>query len=341
MAIAWRFFLARSSDPTYRICELRDAKQRQLTLDMLRPGSFQATVPFDSETAKNVTPWRTCVVAERLGVPRWSGPITTVRGSFASKQVSITAAGWLDILNHRIVRVKRTFTDIDAGTIASSVVDDANAISATGLDVTYVQTTQPRSITYEIGTFVGQIIQSLAEIEDGYDFTVDPITKEIRIYVQKSQTRPNTVFAIGAPPHNVSELAVHEDGTTLCNHFLVKGELNWAEANDAPSQSNYGVFDDFESIDTKADNVLLAYAGVETILRATPRITFEITPYPWSPDGAVPGFGVDYDIGDVVYLTAQGGRYDITRQAQRIYGAALNIDEEGDERVGTLRTVPS
>jgi len=342
MASPWRFFLAHSYDPTSRICELSSSKSRQLTVELLKTGSFSCVCPLTSDEANYAAPWTTCVVAERLDQPLWSGPITNIRGQLASKQVTLTASGWMELLNRRILRARQVFYLVDAGLIAQQLVAYVNGIRDTGIYCTYVETTQPRSLTYEIGTFVGPLITALAELEDGFDFTIDPITKELRIFAKKMAFREDTVFSIGAPPHNLADCEVVEDGTTLCNFELGKGAIPWAQAEDDDSIGAFGEFDDFVSLsDVNNPDVLLAYVGVDVAIRSSPRLTFNVTPFTWSSDNAVPGFAIDYDLGDVVYVTCVGGRYNFRKQAQRVYSVSFSIDDEGNEKVTGLKTTPS
>ena len=49
----------------------------------------------------------------------------------------------------------------------------------------------------------------------------------------------------------------------------------------------------------------------------------------------------DYDIGDIVYLTAKYGALNIERQAVRVFGVSIDIDNEGNEKIGEIKTVAS
>ena len=55
----------------------------------------------------------------------------------------------------------------------------------------------------------------------------------------------------------------------------------------------------------------------------------------------MPLFFEDYDIGDIVYLTVKYGCVEVERQAVRIFGTSIDIDMEGNERIGTIQTVAS
>ena len=89
--------------------------------------------------------------------------------------------------------------------------------------------------------------------------------------------------------------------------------------------------------DAKNSDILQYYAAGEVAVRSSPRKTYSITPFPYFTNGRVPEPFVDYDIGDIVTLSAKWGkRINIEGEPLRVFGMSFNIDEEGNERPGPL-----
>lgn len=100
---SWVFYLANSSDLS-RINPLGTATARKLSLQFNRPGSFEATIPIDSDIAMRVAKRSTCVIAERNGRVVWSGDVTAISDDAGARTSQITATGWLEELDQRYVR---------------------------------------------------------------------------------------------------------------------------------------------------------------------------------------------------------------------------------------------
>ena len=89
--------------------------------------------------------------------------------------------------------------------------------------------------------------------------------------------------------------------------------------------------------------MMLAYAGAEVIVRAYGRITYGVTPFPYSPEveGGVPEPFIDWRVGDQVRLTAvHQPRVNIRGQAIRIFGVSLSVNENGIATFGALQVAP-
>lgn len=99
----WQFSLASSADLSI-IGPLVHATGRTLSPEFNRPGTFSATLPIDSPVAALVHRRSTCIIAERNGVPKWSGAITSIVDDAAARTTQIAATGWQEELDHRFVR---------------------------------------------------------------------------------------------------------------------------------------------------------------------------------------------------------------------------------------------
>lgn len=208
-----------------------------------------------------------------------------------------------------------------------------------------------RNKTYEIYTPIGPEIQTWSDLESGCDIDVTPDTRTLNIYRKKMTDRPGAVFGYNWGPNNISQLGRQIDSTTVVNYELAVGrpQITPQFADDIdpssgmhPSQMSYGLIEEVANIsDAQNQGVLRAYAGAEVLLRQQPRVIYTITPFSYTESGRVPEPFVDYDIGDLVYLTAKhGARINVQGQAMRIFGLSVTITEEGNEQIGQLQLSP-
>lgn len=343
----WKFILASSAALT-PVSELSQARERTLDVGLNMPGSASCWLPLDHESSSDVQPYTTCIMAYRDSTCAWSGPVWTLEEDAIGNKLNVTALGWFELLNHRFVRgsaspyniEKRVFTATDAGTIAREIVRDVDNAVDVLIDYngTY-QTTQNRTITYEQYTVAGQAISDLSALEAGFDWDIDPVTRKFNVYSTRMTDRPEVQFGYRAAVNNVSALTRRVDCSELATYVVVQGK--GASASAGGTHGTYGRFEETVSLADVADaGVLAAYAGVEVTLRETPRVTFDFVPRPAGSPGAMSPFQ-DYFVGDKVYLSAKQGRLDVSKQAQRVFGITLSIDENGGERVTGLRTSPA
>ena len=207
--------------------------------------------------------------------------------------------------------------------------------------------TAGRDKTYEKWAPVGPEITALTEIENGCDIYVTPDTRHLHCYRKRMVDRPSVIFGYNWGPNNIAQLGRQSDGSTLVNYFLANGVLGVTPGfqDDLPSQSLYGLIEEVVSlpeIGFNQESTLKYYAAIEVLLRSTPRITYSITPFPYAGnEGRVPEPFVDYNIGDKVYFSANWPpRVSIHKQAVRVFGISMTIDEEGNERPGPLQVSP-
>jgi hypothetical protein len=153
--------------------------------------------------------------------------------------------------------------------------------------------------------------------------------------------RTDTLFGYNKFPNNVSEdFSVTPDPSSICNYFRAIGQMSEGLAQDAPSQAEYGLFEETGSLSDVADaNILVAYAGAEVAVRATPRITYNFTPFIAGEFNQVDPFE-HYDIGDIVYLSYDNGLYEENQRAVRIFGFSVQVNENGNEKVTNVLLSP-
>ena len=212
------------------------------------------------------------------------------------------------------------------------------------LDLTTITPTAGRNKSYEAWVPVGPEITGLTEIENGCDIYVTPDSRALNIYRKRMRILPEVIFGYNWGPNNIAQLGRQHDGSTIVNWLVARHQLHPPRfQDDLDSQGLYGIIEEQVSLPEVANpGILQYYASAEVALRAFPRIVYTITPFPYAGnEGRVPEPFVDYDVGDIVYFSANWPpRVDIRNQGIRIFGISMTIDEEGNERPGPLQVSP-
>lgn len=191
-------------------------------------------------------------------------------------------------------------------------------------------------------TIIQTQIQSLSEIENGYDWWIDPATREFFIYRHRRQIREEVVFGYRFGPENIAAFNRQIDGSTLANFGIATGSTYMPQGYpDVDSQRLYGPFEEVYSLsDAKSIDILRAYAVGEILLKHVPRQLYSITPFNWTDQNSVPEPFVEYNLGDQVgFVAKQPPRISIDQQV-RVFGISVSIDAEGNERLGQLQISP-
>lgn len=202
--------------------------------------------------------------------------------------------------------------------------------------------TTPRTRTYNVGDNYGQSIRELSDIENGCDLILDPAT---RLLLARDNTafvnRTNVHFSLGATSTNLVGAVRTADGTRLMNRITVAGSgPGLAVADDVAAIDDAGVMlEEWDSLSDVSDAIILgAYANAELVFKRYGVTTYQVTPM---PTGTVPRLFDDFDLGDQVYFSVDAGRFNVSRQAIRVFSATISVDESGNESVGELGVSPS
>lgn len=326
------------------IGELTQARNKQIQIQLNRPGSCTFTVPLLDALTAEIDPLTTCILAYRGDELKWSGPVWTMEESAPDDSVQVSAIGWLELLNHRLTTARTIYTNVNDLTILQTLLTDAKTRKGLPIGVGAASgASQLRTRTYERFSNVGQSMQELSDIENGADYEVDPVTRDLLVS-RRIGTTTDVIFGYGWGPLNVQALTRQIDASTMANYVVALGSLNQAaeappDTPNSAAQNTYGLFEDVASLsDVGSPETLLAYAGAEVLYRETPRHSFTIVPVP-AIAANVPVPLADYQLGDIVFLTAKRGRLDVDAQPIRIFGMTIAIDENGIERVTGLQTV--
>lgn len=74
------------------------------------------------------------------------------------------------------------FTNTDIGEIAMTLVDRVNEWDPCPVKRGFRQTSWPRTVRYVPFQNVGEEIQRMSDVENGYDFEVDPVSRQLNVY---------------------------------------------------------------------------------------------------------------------------------------------------------------
>lgn len=350
----WRYFLGHSLTME-EIGELKRCRGRSMEWD-LAGGPFQASmsIPVNLKIAPEVAPGKTCLICKRNGETEWSGPIVTTEDTLPGTMFSIQAVGWYELLNHRIIREEQItgtvpgatwpvplhYSAVDRGVMAFDLLELANAQLPTLITPGQRLDMDPATYLdkmYERDMVVGQEINMLGEIEGGYDYEVNPTTRELNIWPYRGTTKENVLYAYGVFPRNLASVTRRENAAEIANRITARGKYGNGLAEDTVSQAIYGLYEEVASLSDVTDtDTLLGYAGEEVTLRATPRVIYTIVPKPTGKVGIKP-FD-HFNLGDTLSFSAEGGRIKVADQGMRVMGFSVAHEDDGKERISSLKT---
>lgn len=358
----WDFILANSADLS-EIDVIGTANSRQIQTQMNRGGALSFTMNTFDDVAKYVKKAKTCVKAKRNDSYVWTGPVWTIAGDLAQRTMQIGCVGWQEILARRLLNPgqdsDQPYNALDQGLIAMNLLGKANAqglilpgaASSTFITPGFVQgsgSTGLRTHSYKIWDNIGNEIQALSDIENGFDYEVHPITRELNIYYPRiGIDRPDIHFGFQAGPWNLEDVQVQEDASRYCNRFAALGKLTgqYQMVEDVMSMGDIGLFEDTASIsDVSDDSVLMAFAGSEIAFRLNP-VTYALVPLQQSAleddEDAVeiPRLFEDFNTGDTFRFSTNEGPYIFDKQAARCFGASMTIDDNDNEKLDTITTI--
>lgn len=346
----WKIELVRSSDMASI-----NALDYAFTLSLVynRPGSFNMTIPLDEEVAYEISKHATGIRCTRNGVAKWSGEVITTPKNASAMTLGVTALGWLDQLNHRPVRASEeaslTFTAQTGGSIAQALVTSVNAQQDTGGTIrptaitfgTHTDT-QVRTRSYKRGQNYGQAIQELSDVDNGFDMSVDPVTRQLSTKPPTDfQDRTGVIFGYNVEPNNLADITENDDGSTTAERVtFVGGNGVIVAADDPVAIVAHGGFmrDEWLSISDVSDTIIIgAYANSELVYRryGTKTYDFQVQPY-----ADIPRLFDDFELGDKVYLSADAGALQLDRQAVRIFSVTIEVDTQGNEIMSQIGTAP-
>lgn len=220
----------------------------------------------------------------------------------------------------------------DAGQIAKTLIDDANANGNTGIATTgLIETTKPRIRTYQFAN-VGESIAELAGLFDGFDFyeTFVDGASPMAVFNAVSklgQDMPSVRFEYG--PQTLSNVrSVNRTTQPPINYVTALGANGlFSVRMDMVSITEYGLWPLQVSASDVTDQAVLDDKA-QGALRPNPVRTIEFAPdfglsncpKPWD----------DFWIGDTVRFYGRRGAF-VENLSVRVNGFTVTIDESGFE----------
>ena len=219
--------------------ELNGAGECSATLP-LPPLTSQANKDLAAVFNDAVTEVRRQLVVERDGVPVWAGMVWASPYADAQPSRTVRAAEWWSYFRRRIVLTTRVYTQVDQLTIARQLLTDALAVNAlAGQDMGFTfddnlsTVLRDRSYPSLERVNVGEMVEQLAAVIDGFEFAVDvrwsssgALEKRVRTHYPR-RGRPfaqtGLTFEIG---RNITDFVWPSDGTRYANvvHGLGAGD---------------------------------------------------------------------------------------------------------------------
>lgn len=365
--LGWQYILCNTPDPRdptgelEEIGELESARGKQLEIVRNRAGSascslsiYDDMIPliFDRLDAGDVRgSVRKTLLTRRNNVDIWSGPIGSISGSLSegSSAITLNAVGWVEYLFQRELTADKSYTNQAQDTIAFNLLAIANtqdpAHPVPIFPGSVLGLMPLRSPAFKKGDTLGASIQKLSDVESGFDFDIDPRSRQMNIYAWDAYTIRNDVkLGLGWGPDNIAKLDWDEGGFATRNRLIVVGSNNVPiSAQDVSSQDEYGVFVETINLPTGSPAILPAFLNAELAVKSRPQVTYSLTPKATTEqDEGAPRLFEDFFIGDQVAFTAKDGYFEVKDQGIRLFGANLSISDDGNQEViNSLMTSPA
>ncbi len=337
----WQVFLIESDDTSNRLADISaDCRNKNFQLSLNRAGTFGFNMPLSTDFYEYLEPLKHGVMVSKNGNIVWSGMIWDKVETLSSpKSIEISCVGWFEILNYRYILADLTYTGQNAGAIAYGLLGLANFERDTWISSGTNTSTPTRTITYEAFTNIGESIIELSDMEAGFDFTIDPVTRVMDI-VEYNDYNDNTeaVFGFNWGPENTASFQRSILGSEARPQIIVVTEDSATTADNTTFQTNYQLLTEIITVETQDSTLIDAIANAEVATRGESRVVLNFSPLSESGAQNVPEFFEDYNIGDKVYVSAVEEYVEIDNLPVRIFGITLSIDELGVEKVTSLQT---
>lgn len=317
------------------------------------PGTTSMTLPLDSKAAYKLRKRSTGILIYRNDRDIWSGGITSINKAAKAGTVSITATGWEEELDHRTVRQSEEAGLIYGGagtiggTIAMAMITSANAQTDTGsivrplhISAGSVGDTQVRIVSLKQGDNYGAKFKDLQTIENGFDYSVDALTKKVSTRAPTAFTVRNGLqFGWGADPDNLDDV-VENDDSVKNRISVVASNGQVYVADDAVAIDIAGVMlEEWTSLsDVNSSTIATAYANAELVYKRYGVKTYTITPKQF---GDIPRPYDDFEWGDQGSLSVDRDSFQVPGLGVRMFSAQITIDAQGNEIIGEYQVALS
>lgn len=349
----WSFAL---QDPVLGqdISDLAQAFDRSLSFTRNGGSQVELTLAHEDEAAAElldalagglplVRAWRLEPMADLTiaRVLRFAGALLPLEeNAELDSTLKITASSPYTLLGARETSIFHSYTDVDQGEIAWSLLSEADAESPLGVIRGTIEPTFARSVSYDLYRQLDQALKELSEmswvdpagkLQSGIDFEFAPYADEgtkvamFNVYANQGTDRPDAGFGHGdSTLNNVTR--VRRTTTRPVNRVRIFGSDGVVRVKEnTASQRTFGLSVRQESMPDEIVASILD-ARAQELLQPTP---FKVIGF--DPDPAVaPVPFIDYGIGDAVPLEVKRAAF-VLDATPRVDGIKITLDENALE----------
>lgn len=345
----WQFIITDLSlNPVGEVLNfVGDSRSLSFGLRTLPQSRFQ--VRMDNPLAEQLASAECYLKVYRDKSLQFFGPVISTEevGNDQITSLAVTAAGQAWVFTERLVgksNIGTKFTSLtDRAEIARQLIEEANTDSTTRVrtdPLSYSGSTA----TYQAGPYkkLSVCIGELSNLLDGFDWKVIPQEPDgsgnIGVWYANptlGTARPEAIFEYGVGRHNIADYKVQVTRDTQANRVWNPGTglQSALSQSDAVSIAKWGLLEDVADLQLSDNDLRQKLVDEHVNVRKNPRRVVTFTPHVSDGTTRVPQFLEDYDVGDVVVARAAQGNVVRFNGDFRVYGAEVNLDRNGTERV--------
>jgi hypothetical protein len=300
------------------------------------PDSFSMQgIPGTHPVTGNIEDTATDVRVYRNGTPLFRGRILgstdTLNGDGAA-EVSIGAVDYKGLLKRRILLRQMTFAQVAQAEIAWALIAEAqtnplapNPANSLGITQGLIPGGRPRDRTFEAGASIGELIDDLSQVLDGFEWEIDPLLRLNIGHPTLGQRRTLTLDFGGF----VNSLSRVTDPSGIANGVWYSGGQGttptYVESTVVPQRQLWQT--SLSDPDLVLQQTVEDKAGWALAERSVvrPRFTCTLSPGRWSPDLL--------SLGDTANLVAMFGRLNYVGLPVRVVELAVSVNADGAEEV--------
>ena len=267
----------------------------------------------------------------------WSGEQVRRTGNLNEDHndwATIYCYDWLYLFKDRYTAQLVTYTDIDAGLIAWSMIETSQLKTNGDFGITKgtIETTMNRNREYT-NQNISEAIINLSDVLYGFDFEITN-DKVFNVYSVKGSDLSNSLILEYG--RNLQNCQIDEDFSTPCNSAIVLGEvsggteLSRVERNDLVSQTNYKLREMVLSADNVVDEDTLEEKGDALMAKYSNKlikVDFDVCRCLISI--------TDFNLGDQIRLIIKKGCYNIDDE-YRIFEWTVNYENDNTEKLSLV-----
>ena len=316
------------------LSELTDASDRKITARLSDPSTIEWSMRGTDPAAAVIDELATDVIAYRDNVPVIRGRVGPSADDLSgdSHRVTFAAPDYRSLLGRRTVWAGSTnaYLSTDQATIAMDLIADSQALVGGNLGISQGATTltgRLRDRAYEEGKSLGEAIDQLADVVDGFDWDIG-VSLTFDLYYPRRGRPKDFVAHWGS---TVTSLRRSVDPSGYANAVRVSGATGTTAVSSAVAdlasrpegrwEAQVG-YTDVSNQSTVAEKA--AYELAErSVIR--PSYTATLRPGVWQGPGAL-------WLGDECRLVVRSGRLDVNTTV-RVHEVAVSADDDGNETV--------